>query len=336
MFEVYKPSGGFGLSTIIYFLIGLVLAGLLAFVYAYGLRYIPLIYVSFLMTGAFGLALGFLGSVIVSMGHCRNTLLAAMIGLLLCGFGLAAKHYVQYGLWLGDYTEFVVENEIREGTLAQGQAEAGGEKIREALANQFSYFDHFKERADEGIVVGRGKGAPLTGVFIYAIWVIEFGIVLYLSWMMPIGSAKEPYSEKMGTWADETEEAMRLPISSDEMVNQIKSAATVEELLEIPIPKTIDNQRYALYTVHSVPGEELEDAYLSVSLFVRSFDKDGEEQLDETELVQNAILTSAQRGQLLENASLMNEALAAYREALAEDARAEVVDGDEFEEGSSV
>ena len=29
MFEVYKPSGGFGLSTIIYFLIGLVVTALL-------------------------------------------------------------------------------------------------------------------------------------------------------------------------------------------------------------------------------------------------------------------------------------------------------------------
>jgi len=56
-----------------------------------------------------------------------------------------------------------------------------------------------------------------------------------------------------------------------------------------------------------------------MSLFVRSFDKDGEQELDETKLVQNAILTSAQRGQLLENASLMQEALDAYRDALAED-----------------
>ena len=67
MFEVYKPSGRFGFSTFIYFLIGLVVTALLAVVYAYGLRYIPFIYISVLMAGAFGVALGFLGSLIVDM-----------------------------------------------------------------------------------------------------------------------------------------------------------------------------------------------------------------------------------------------------------------------------
>ena len=56
----------------------------------------------------------------------------------------------------------------------------------------------------------------------------------------------------------------------------------------------------------------------------------GYEKLDETELVKTAILTAAQRGQLLENASLMNEALEDYRNALAEDAMAE---DDEMDDG---
>ena len=78
-------------------------------------------------------------------------------------------------------------------------------------------------------------------------------------------------------------------------------------------------------------GEELEDAYLSVSLFVKSVDKDGELKLHETKLVHNAILTSAQRGQLLENASLMQEALDAYRDALAAEEQSEYED--EVDEG---
>lgn len=335
MFEVYKPSGRFGFSTFIYFLIGLVVTALLAVVYAYGLRYIPFIYISVLMTGAFGVALGFLGSLVVDMGHCRSVLLAMLIGLVLCVFGLAAKHYVQYGLWVGDVADNEIAYAIREGDIPKGQSESDREAIRkgfrEAIAAQVSYFGHFEERAKEGMVIGRrGNGAPMAGFFMYSIWVIELVIVLFFAWVMPVGSAKEPYSEKLGLWADETEEAMRLPVSSDEMVEQIKSATTVEQLLEIPIPKSIDSQRYVLYSVHSVPGEEMEDAYLSVSLFVRSYDKDGEEKLDETELVKTAILTADQRGQLLENASLMNEALEDYRNALAEDAMAE---DDEMDDG---
>ena len=327
MFEVYKPSGGFGLSTIIYFLIGLVVTALLGGGYAFGLRIIPFIYISFIMTGVFSLALGFVGATIVNMGHCRSVLLAALIGTLLCGFGVIAKHYVQYELWVGEVTDAEIAFEISEGTLPRDQPEDVRNKIRKEVRNwvrdKVSFLSHFQKRADEGIVIGRGNGAPIKGIFMYLLWAVELGIVLFMGWMAPVTAAKKPYSEKLGMWADESEEAMRLPISSDEMVERIRSATTVEELLEIPIPKDIDNQRYALYEVHSVAGEELEDAYLSVSLFVRSFDQDGEQKLDETKLVQNAILTSAQRVQLLENASLMQEALDAYRESLAADAQAE-------------
>ena len=324
MFEVYKPSGGFGLSTIIYFLIALVVTVLLGVVYAFGLRFIPFIYISFIMTGVFSLALGFLGATIVTKGHCRSVLLAALIGTLLCGFGVIAKHYVQYELWVGEVTDAQIAYQISEELLSRDQPEdvrnTIRKKVRDWVRGEVSFLGHFQVRADEGLVIGKGNGAPITGVLMYLLWAVEFGIVLFLGWMAPITAAKKPYSEKMGMWADETEEVMRLPISSDEMVEQIKSATTVEELLEIPIPQDIDYQRYALYDVHSVAGEELEDAYLSVGLFVKSYDKNGDLKLDETKLVRNAILTSAQRSQLLENASLMEEALDAYRDALAADA----------------
>ena len=320
MFEVYKPSGGFGLSTIIYLLIGLVAAALLGVVYACGLRFIPFIYINFIMTGVFSFALGFLGATAVTKGHCRSVLLAALIGTLLCGFGVVAKHYVQYRMVVEQLTDAQIAYEISEGELPRDQPKELRDEIRKEVRDwvcgNVSFLGHFQLRAEWGMTI---RQVPFTGIAMYLLWAVEFGIVLFFGWMAPITAAKKPYSEKMGMWADETEEAMRLPISSDEMVEQIESATTVEELLEIPIPKDIDNHRYALYDVHSVAGEELEDAYLSVSLFVKSYDKDGELKLDETKLVQNAILTSAQRGQLLENASLMREALDAYRDALAED-----------------
>ena len=216
----------------------------------------------------------------------------------MCGFGVIAKHYVQYELWVGEVTDAQIAFEISEGALPRDQPEDVRNKIRKEVRDwvrgEVSFLSHFQKRADEGMVIGRGNGAPIKGVFMYLLWAIELAIVLFMGWMGPVTAAQKPYSEKLGMWADETEEAMRLPISSDEMVEQIKAATTVEELLEIPIPKDIDDHRYALYDVHSVAGEELEDAYLSVSLFVRSFDKDGQQKLHETKLVQNAILTSAQ------------------------------------------
>ena len=321
MFQVYKPSGAFGISTIFYLLISLVAAAVLAVAYAFGLRYIPFIYISVVMTGAFALALGFLGSKVVIWGHCRNTVLAALIGLLLCCFGLTAKHYVQYRMLVEEATDEEVEFALKDGSIKPNEVKEVRKDIRNWVMEQFSFLEHFKVRADIGMSIGRrgNNGAPLTGVFIYLIWAIEFGIVLFFSWIGPVEAAKQPYSEKLGMWASETEEAMYLPISSDEMVEQIKSATTVEELLEIPIPKSLGDQRHAMYDIHSVPGEEMEDAYLSVKLLVKTFDKNGDVKIEETKLVENAILTSSQRVQLLENASLLEEALEDYRQALVED-----------------
>ena len=320
MFEVYKPAGGFGVSTFFYLLVSLIAATLLAIVYAFGLRYIPFIYISVVMTGVFGVALGMLGAMVVKRGHCRNTMLAALIGLLLCLFGVAAKHYVQYRMLVEAETEAQIKYELNEGTLKPSAVESERKEIRKWVMDQVSFLGHFKARANQGMAIGRrGNGAPMKGVFIYSIWAIELGIVLYLGLMPSVNAAKEPYSEKLGMWADETEEAMYLPISSNEMVEQIKSATTVEELLEIPIPKSLGSQRHAMYDIHSVPGVEMEDAYLSVKLLIKSIDKEGKEQLEETYLVKNAILSSSQRVQLLENASLLEEALEDYRQALVED-----------------
>ena len=320
MFEVYKPSGGFGVSTFFYLLIGLVAAAVLAFVYAMGLRYIPFIIISVAMAVVFAVALAMVGSMVVKRGHCRNVWLAGAIGLLLCLFGVTVKHYVQYRFYIEDITETVIELKVREGKINPGKVEEAREMLRDWALTECSFLRHFTERAKEGMTIGRrGNGTPISGAFIYLIWAIELGMALLLGGIATVDAANEPYSEKLGMWASETEEAMYLPISSDEMVEQIKSATTVEELLEIPIPKSLGGQRHVFYDIHSVPGEEMEDAYLSVKLREKTIDKNGKEKMVETKLVNNAILTSEQRAQLLENASLLEEALDDYRQAVHEE-----------------
>ena len=135
--------------------------------------------------------------------------------------------------------------------------------------------------------------------------------------------AKEPFSEKMNEWADEAEVVMALPVTDAEMVSKINSASSVDELLEIPIPKTDESHQFARYTVNSIKGQELEDAYLSVDLLTISLNKEGQEETQEQPLVQHAILSSEQRKQLEENASLLQEAMAEYRLALEEEQAAE-------------
>ena len=128
--------------------------------------------------------------------------------------------------------------------------------------------------------------------------------------------AGEPYSEQKGQWADEVDQVMVLPVDDPKMVEKILTAQTLDELLEIPIPKSDESNQFAVYTVNSIEGDELEDAYLSVDLMTVTFDKDGDQNNEMTPLVALAILPTKKRELLIENATLLTEAMDEYRSAV--------------------
>lgn len=202
--------------------------------------------------------------------------------------------------------------------------------MRSQFQQNFSIVDHLKLRVEQGWNIGRrGNGAPVGGFFVYLVWLIEAGMLLFYGTKNPLAASGEPYSEKLGEWASEEESVMNLPIMDEKMVAQIQSANSVDDLLSIPIPKTDESDTFAIYRVNSLEGQELEDAYLSVDLLELSVNKKGEQETKVTSLVRHAVLTSDQRKQLLENADLMNEAFAAYRESVEADAAAEQQTEDE-------
>lgn len=306
MFEVYKPSGGIGILTWPLFVLGLAIVVGLAFVYQFLLELIPFIYVNALLTWGMGIGIGVISAFIIKTGHCRNVALAMLIGLALATTGLSAKYLWQFRAavvegrqWLETTDEISDEN--RPLVIA-------------AFEENYNLQEHLQERVETGWSIGRGQnGAPVGGVLVYLVWLIEAGVVFYFAWTMSRAAVKEPYSEKMNLWADEAEMVMVLPITSDEMVSKIQSATSVDELLEIPIPKTDQSAKLAQYIVNSIPGKEMEDAYLTVNTIEYSVNKKGEQETDEKTLVQHAVLSSQQRSQLVENAELLSEAMEEYR-----------------------
>lgn len=247
------------------------------------------------------------GGSIVSLGHVRNFTIAAMIGLVLASAGLATKYWFQYQRDIDSRTTaMLVANNIPAAKRSQ---------VREMVDRQVQFKKHLQDRADLGWNIDRGGGGgiPIKGPFVYLIWLIEAGIIFYFAVVTPVSAASEPYSEQTNQWASESQVIMTLPISSEEMVNQIMMAKSVDDLLAIPIPKSDQSNRFAIYTVNSIPGEEMEDAYLSVDLLTLSVNSSGEEQNKEKPLVKYAILPTSKREQLVENAELLQEAMADYR-----------------------
>lgn len=302
MFEIYRPSGAFGLATLPILLLFVAFGIGAAYLYQLCLEWIPFIYVSFGLTFVFGGALGAFGRLVVKAGHVRNTLIGVLIGLLIGGTSYSAKFWFQYENYLWKVAEYNEE-----------EFNVPLERAHQQARQEISFMDHIRNRVEDGWKIN--QAATVNGLFVYLIWLIEGCIVLGLSITLPTSAAQEPYNETIGRWANEAEIIMALPIDNPDMVNQISLATRVDDLLTIPIPKSDETDQFAVYTVHSIPGHEMEDAYLSVNLTTISYDKDGNEQKKEKPLVKFAVLTSEQRRQLHENAELLNEAIEAYRQA---------------------
>jgi len=328
MFETYKPSGKFGALAIPVALIGLALAIASAYVYQLGLYWIPLIYISFLLTWFYGIGLGMAGAMVVKAGKVRNVVLAALIGLAFTVAAVGGKFYFQHRQMV---------SESMAALEAGPEVEAlTHDQIQQFVDQELTFTKHIEYRVEQGWEIGkpgRNGGLPLKGPFVYLIWALELGIIAWSAISMPAAAAREPYSEKLDQWASEEEVVMTLPVTSGEMVAKIKSANTVDELMDIPIPKTDESNQFAVYRVNSIEGQEMEDAYLSVDLMTLSLDKNGEQTAETKPLVQHAVFSSQQREQLVENADLLKEALSEYQQAMEEEA-AQAVAGDAANEAT--
>lgn len=312
MFPVYRPSGKFGLSVLPLTLLAVAVVVGIAYVYQLLLEWIPLIYINFLLTLGIGVVVGAIGTQIVNASKVRNQVLAAGLVLTLVVALLGAKFGFQYRALLEQVTSAIM--------IEEDVPDADRPEVRKQVGENLTFVEHLNMRADRGWSLGRGgqAGMPIQGIFVYGVWLVELGIIVYFSWAA-VTAAGRPFSEPWNTWASEEELVMTLPLSDQSMIDKIRTASTVEQLVTIPIPKSDQASEFAAYRVFSVPGKEMEDAYLSVDWTTFKASKDGTPEPVVKPLVKFAILKKEEREQLVENAELLREALAEYRQALEEE-----------------
>lgn len=325
MFQTYTPSGRFSPAFLLWLVLALLVTGIAGVLYALGLEWIPFIYVSFLLTFGISWLAGSLSQRVINLGKVRNLAIALAIAVSLVLGSLAAKFAYQY--YSAYQQELVFLDQIRIEDLPEKNGKRPSPEdleifkaaFKDAAIQSYTFSEHIKSRVNRGWNVGKAggkRGMPISGWFVYLAWLVEAGIMLCVAGPMAWSAAKQPFAEQLDAWADESEVVMVLPITDDEMVDKIKSAQTVQELLEIPIPQTDRSTRLATYTVNSITGQELEDAYLTVDLSEYIAKSDGETEIKTKNLVSLAVITSAQRAQLKENSELMHEAIQDYRASL--------------------
>lgn len=284
----YTPSGvvpiGGGLLTIVG---SFLTAAVLAFAYALIIWWVPFIYLNFLATLGFGFAMGIAVTVLASMGKIRSPLFVRFTWLatLLLGYYC----YWAMSLW------------------ARGAWEAGLMVFdpRAVLAFGSILF----EEGSWGFV----KGANVTGWFLVAFWVAEFGILSWISYITAVANIDQPFCESCYEWT-ETENGVALYQASGtepgwDRVRQGDFGA----LLEIPL-LSASLSEYTRLDVNACPKCTASN-FLSVVQVKKTVDKDGDETTNESPLFANLTLTGEQ---LAHVRALVDQAADAAAEAAAE------------------
>lgn len=175
--RVYRHSGKFAPHGLLLPLIVAVVLGIpLGLAYGYIIRWVPFIYINFIVTLAYGGAFGWVTSRLVKLGRVRNTVLAGAIGAIV---GLIAVYFE----WSGHLHTLVKSPPFifAPDEIANGMA--------------FLY-----EKGSWGL---RSSGS-VTGIALAIVWVIEAGIIIGCAAVLPVAFVKQtPFCEDAGCWLDE-------------------------------------------------------------------------------------------------------------------------------------
>jgi len=285
MIETYKPSGKFTPIFPLYLIGAFAVIIGLAWLYVRVLDWIPLIYISFLATAAFGFGCAMLLHLAVNVGKCRNVLLATLAGLLIGAGAIGAKHWMQYKYTLGEIAKIAA-------------TENGGENVSaDEVGQQITFPLYIDFRVKTGWSVGRrGSSGDISGIFVYGVWLLEALVVLACCVVLPRGKAKEPFSESSDKWADE--ETALLSYMVPEHLPVYEDVETLDDVLDFPEPAD-NSPRSLIYKLNSVPGEDEEDSYLSVISQHLSYDKEGKANTVDTNVFEFVPISAERRSELL-------------------------------------
>ena len=265
MILTYQPSGKLN-PLVLTFSIGAGVAMIgLGFVYQKLLSWIPLIYLNALLVFGYAMAGGFMMQFAVKKGKCRNPMAAKVLGLVVGVVAILSTHRFAY--------QFALDEAIPE-IMAEDPT------VTEAELRAEITFDHYVEvRVEEGWSIGKpgrsGSGLPLKGIFVYIVWLIEAGAVVWWTCVGANKMSQVPFIEAGDVWADQTEVVVRLAGQTLASKADLSEAGTLEQLIALPTANTAAPG--STYTIYELAKSDAypDEAYLTVALEELSYDKEG-------------------------------------------------------------
>ena len=285
----YQPSNRFSVGGVLLLLcVGILAAGLLAFIYVYAVWYIPFIYINFLLTLVFGFLLGVVLAQLVRTGKLRNP---ALVTGLATGVALAAC-YVQWALYLTLVLNTTsVESLGRRASVAHTSFSA--DVMMSILLHPGSIVEAMSELASSGS--WSLMGVTPSGIFLYLIWLVEAAIIVVAAVMLARIQSTEPFSETANEWAEEEELPVLIAHINDPAATKMSLEAGDFSALR---PASEDAEKmFARLKLHCAPNDT-DCAFLSLENVKVSFDDKGKKSEATTNVVEY-LRVSAQRCQEL-------------------------------------
>jgi hypothetical protein len=258
-------------GPIIALLVGILTAVVLSFVYAYGISYIPFIYLNFILTGSIGVAVGAVVALGAILGKVRNTKvvigLAVIAALVACYMSWVVTVY----LWF-------------EG--------------EEFLFNPFDLLTIIQLVAVEGI--WSFKGTTPTGAALYAIWGIEAAVIIGTSIFGALAAySTEPFCENCNQWTKVVKLTDRLEPTED-FEALIKGLETKDYSVLTKLRNTKSSTPVKIKVDLLDCSSCSKVHYLRLTLNVRSFDDEGKEEVTDTVLINNLFIDGSTHQELMD------------------------------------
>lgn len=248
----YEHSGKAPLGGILLALIGGAAASLiLGGIYGFLIFWSPFVYINFFITLIFGFGVAMAVGGLAKLGKIRNNGIASLLGLVCAVLG----YFVHWAVWVSLIVDSQVYDPVSVWAWIQTVAEQGA----------WSIF-----------------GWTPAGFWLWAIWGIEAAMIIGIGSLGAHGLIDTPFCETTGRWTKENVLGARFKLIPEG--SMIDSPSAMLQVLE---PESDSSTAFAEITTHTADGSELR--CVTINQVTLTFDKDGKEEAEKTEVVRNMI-----------------------------------------------
>jgi hypothetical protein len=255
--------------SILFFPVGIILA----FIYSYLIWYIPIPYFNFFITAGFGVILSFI--LPIKLSKCTNSNFAIGFALI---FALVS-HYFSWAVWMDLFLNQgnVIEIDHAKSPVSSIVPSSSNlDQIIFLLKNPSVLFNYMSLIAKEGyftIFYYQPKGFVL-----YAIWVIEMLMIIFLAVFTSNSRSNEPFSVKNNKWYPSFEYELDFITDTDKLLQELENNETT---YLISLKNKEPDSNYSEFKLWYLENDQ---SYLSVKNKVRKVDEKGKIDFEEIEI----------------------------------------------------